>query len=407
MRSIDFKNFVTLQRGFDLPSQKRIDGPYPVVAATSITGYHAEYKVEPAGVVTGRSGALGEVLFINQRFWPLNTTLWVKDFKGNIPKYVYYFLKTIDLKRFDAGTGVPTLNRNHLDYLRISIHDSLEQRKIAAILSAYDNLIANNMRRIKILEEIAQLIYREWFVNFRFPDHEKVRMVDSELGKIPEGWGIKSMGAILESYSGGDWGSEELTDKEDSPVVVIRGADLPDLWYGLQSKAPLRYIKRKSLERRVLRAGDVIVENSVNASSRSVGTSLLVTEGLLRRFRNPVIAASFCKFLRPIYPELGAFIHLHLQYLREEHQIESYQHVATNGIANFQAERFVKTNLLVLPKERNNLLRMLQVLNDMTNSVLADESYLLRRTRDFLLPKLISGELNVSELDIKTGEEAG
>ena len=185
---IVFKDFVTLQRGFDLPAQQRIDGEYPIIASTSVTGFHNEWKVDPPGVVTGRSGALGEVQYVTKRFWPLNTALWVKDFKGNHPRFVYYKLKTLDLKRFNSGAGVPTLNRNDLDTLELEVPDLRTQCRIASILSAYDDQIENNMRRIAILEEMARRIYEEWFVRFRFPGHEKVKMVESELGLIPYGW---------------------------------------------------------------------------------------------------------------------------------------------------------------------------------------------------------------------------
>ncbi len=185
-----FQNFVTLQRGFDLPKQDRKEGEFPIVASTSVQGYHAKYKVKPPGVITGRSGSLGFVQYLDVPFWPLNTTLWVKDFKGNDPKFAYYFLKTLSLERYNSGAGVPTLNRNHLDALDVAIPPLPTQRKIAAILSAYDDLIENNLRRIKILEEMAQNLYREWFVKFHFPGHEQTRFVDSPLGKIPEGWEV-------------------------------------------------------------------------------------------------------------------------------------------------------------------------------------------------------------------------
>jgi type I restriction enzyme S subunit len=203
MLQLQFKNFITLQRGFDLPKKDRVLGDYPVVASTAINGYHAEHKVQPPGVVTGRSGSLGEVLYIDKPFWPLNTTLWVKDFIGNLPLYVYYFLKTLDLKQYNSGAGVPTLNRNHLETLEVAIHDFQSQRKIAATLSAYDDLIENNLRRIKILEEMAQNLYREWFVKFRFPGHEKVQMVDSPMGKIPEGWGVTTLDSVLSVLESG------------------------------------------------------------------------------------------------------------------------------------------------------------------------------------------------------------
>ena len=102
-----------LQRGFDLPSQERTEGIYPIYASTGIAEYHNEYKIEPPCVVTGRSGTIGEVFYVDKQCWPLNTTLWVKDFKNTPPFFVYYKLKELDLGKTVSGfAAVPTLNRN-------------------------------------------------------------------------------------------------------------------------------------------------------------------------------------------------------------------------------------------------------------------------------------------------------
>lgn len=106
-------DMLELQRGFDLPSQARVDGKYPIYASTGIADYHNEYKVEPPCIVTGRSGTIGEVFYSNEKCWPLNTTLWVKDFKGTPSFFVYYKLKELDLGKTVSGfAAVPTLNRN-------------------------------------------------------------------------------------------------------------------------------------------------------------------------------------------------------------------------------------------------------------------------------------------------------
>ena len=106
-------DMLELQRGFDLPSQARVDGKYPIYASTGIAEYHNEYKVEPPCIVTGRSGTIGEVFYSNEKCWPLNTTLWVKDFKGTPSFFVYYKLKELDLGKTVSGfAAVPTLNRN-------------------------------------------------------------------------------------------------------------------------------------------------------------------------------------------------------------------------------------------------------------------------------------------------------
>lgn len=105
-------DLLTLQRGFDLPLKARQIGEIPIYASTGINGYHNEHKVEGPGIVTGRSGSLGSVMFISGKFWPLNTTLWVKEFKKVTPYYALFFLRQLKLENYNGGAAVPTLNRN-------------------------------------------------------------------------------------------------------------------------------------------------------------------------------------------------------------------------------------------------------------------------------------------------------
>lgn len=203
-----------------------IPGPYPVVGSTSIIGRHAEYKVHPPGVVTGRSGSLGEVQFIDQPFWPHNTSLWVKDFKGNDPRYVYYALQRLNFARFNAGAGVPTLNRNHLDTLEIDPPKPTEQKRIAGVLSAYDDLIENNRRQIKILEEMARTLYREWFVLFRHPSDANVELIESRAGQIPKTWKATPLKELADITYGFAFKSQRFnTEGIGEPIVRIR--DIP------------------------------------------------------------------------------------------------------------------------------------------------------------------------------------
>ena len=174
-------------------------GDVPVLGSNSVIGFHNVAKIEGPGVVTGRSGSLGQVQYVEQPYWPHNTALWVKDFKGNNPRFVYYKLKTLNLERFNGGVSVPTLNRNVLDLLPIRVPRLREQTRIASILSAYDDLIENNQRRIRLLERSARLLYKEWFVRLRFPEHERVRVVDG----VPEGWERKSALDVMDVMGGG------------------------------------------------------------------------------------------------------------------------------------------------------------------------------------------------------------
>lgn len=116
-------DLLTLQRGFDLPKGNRVAGSVPIVAAGGLNGRHNEAKVMPPGVVTGRSGKLGNVFLVLDAFWPLNTTLWVKSFSRSAPHHAYHLLKTLELERFNAGSAVPTLNRNHVHNLPLVLPD--------------------------------------------------------------------------------------------------------------------------------------------------------------------------------------------------------------------------------------------------------------------------------------------
>ncbi len=140
----DFIEVAVLQRGFDLPANKRNKGDYSLVSSNGITDLHNEYKVRAPGVVTGRSGTIGKVFYIENDFWPLNTTLYIKDFKGNNEKFIYYFLQRLNIQDFYTGTGVPTLNRNNIHVIKVAIPMLSEQKQIAEILSSVDDKIQIN-----------------------------------------------------------------------------------------------------------------------------------------------------------------------------------------------------------------------------------------------------------------------
>ncbi len=131
--------FAPLQRGFDLPTSSIRAGDHPVVYSNGIQNHHAQFMVKAPGVVTGRSGTIGNVHFVEQDFWPHNTSLWVTKFNGSDPKFVFYLLANIGLDRFGTGSGVPTLNRNDVHEFRVSVPTSkAEQVAIAAVLSDMD-----------------------------------------------------------------------------------------------------------------------------------------------------------------------------------------------------------------------------------------------------------------------------
>jgi type I restriction enzyme S subunit len=318
------------------------------------------------------------------------------------PFFVYYLLQTQveHLKAIAGGTATPIINKTAFSEIEVSVPPLPIQRRIAGILSAYDELIENSQRRIKILESMVRALYREWFVHFRFPGHESVPRVPSPLGEIPKGWEAIPFERLLASMTGGDWGSEQPEDRETEAVIVVRGTDFAEVAYGGQLRAPVRFIKPSSLTSRGLRVGDVIIENSINAKSRSVGTTLLVDEQVLNRLGQDAIAASFCKVLRPHDQRVAPLIHLHARHLREDARMEYFQNVAANGIANFQAQKFSKEEHLVLPVDEGERTKLVEPIGAILQnvSVLASRLENLRRTRDLLLPRLLSGQIDMEAI---------
>ena len=144
-------DFAPLQRGFDLPADKITAGAYPVVYSNGVLNSHIEYKAKGPGVVTGRSGTIGKVTYVESDFWPHNTSLWVTDFKGNNPKFVFYVYKYIGLSKFASGSGVPTLNRNDVHVSKVAVPPIEEQRQIIRVLELWDTAIEEQSKLIEKL----------------------------------------------------------------------------------------------------------------------------------------------------------------------------------------------------------------------------------------------------------------
>ncbi|HMM05933.1 MAG TPA: restriction endonuclease subunit S [Clostridiales bacterium] len=188
------KEIAPLQRGFDLPSKGIIKGKYPVIFSNGIGAYHNTFMAKGPGLVTGRSGTIGSLTFIEGDYWPHNTTLWVTDFNGNNPKYVYFLYQTLNWQLYKSGSGVPTLNRNDVHDTKLLIPtDSKEQIAIAEALSDTDNLIASLEKLIAKKKAIKQGAMQELFTGKkRLPgfNGEWVESPCAELGAFFKGKGI-------------------------------------------------------------------------------------------------------------------------------------------------------------------------------------------------------------------------
>lgn len=376
MERIRFDDFIKLNRGFDLPDSQIEHGVYPVVASTNVKAYHSAYKVEGPMVVTGRSGSLGSVQYIEGKCWPLNTTLYVKDFKGNYPRYVYYFLKTMHLEQYNAGAGVPTLNQNHLHSLKLEVHDKEQQRRIASILSAYDNLIENNNRRIRLLEQMAENLYKEWFVRFRFPGHEKVEMENG----LPKGWKIEKIGNVCETIGGG------------TPSTVKA-----EYWGGdIKWVTPTDITSKNSLP--LLKIAGRITEEGLKKSSARLlppYTILMTSRASIGFFGIAPFEVCTNQGFISIIPQKDN-LRMYMLYILKSTKDEIIANANGSTFLEISKGRFRKMKILlptdsILESFEN---KAMTIFNAVIN--LEQQTQLLTRQRDLLLPRLMSGKLEVN-----------
>ena len=226
-------DLVEFQRGYDLPKSKFVEGKYPVQSSNGILGYHNEYKVEGPGITIGRSGTVGNPHLIRENFFPHNTSLSVKEFKGNDIEYIYYLLQYLDLGNQKSGSGVPTMNRNHLHPIKIRAYrDKTCQQRTIKILSLIDKKIQINNQINQELEAMAKTLYDDWFVQFDFPD-QNGKPYKSSGGKmvyhpelkceIPEGWGVENLFDIADVQYGYPFSTDYFNSiGEGVPVIRIR-----------------------------------------------------------------------------------------------------------------------------------------------------------------------------------------
>ncbi len=367
---------INLKRGYDLPKSARIPGSIPIVSSSGTTDYHNEAKVNGPGVVTGRYGTLGEIFYINGDYWPLNTSLYVQDFKGNDPRFISFFLQTLNFSSQNAAGAVPGLNRNHLHQLEVKIPSLPTQRKIAGILTAYDDLIENNLRRIKILEQMAQSLYREWFVHFRFPGHETARFVDSELGQIPYGWEVIPMGDFVQFKSGFAFKSSKFTEEGEHRLVTIK--NVQDGVFNPVSDSRMDEIPEKLPSYCILEDGDILLSLTGN-----VGRVCLVYAG-------PFLLNQRVAKLSP----LSSFDWMLAYCVFRSSEMRAALEMLSNGVAqqNLSPVQASKMDFTQAPQIFRE--RFASIAEPIGRQIVKhyNANQNLRRTRDLLLPKLLSDD---------------
>ncbi len=254
------------------------------------------------------------------------------------------------------------------------------QHKIASILSAYDDLIENNGKRIKLLEEKARLLYIELIQDVSYSKNKNEDYIKN----------------CLAFYIGGGWGEEEYKEGFTLPAYVIRGTDIPNTKKGELSDLPFRYHKESNLASRKLQTGDIVFEVSGGSKGQPVGRCVIITEKALQELNSPVICASFCKLMRANDTITPEFLYLYLRHAHENGIIARYEKHSASNIVNFGFEEFIGEQKIIIPTGYQ--------LRDFTQSVrpifnlistLGTQNTRLRQARDILLPRLMNGEISV------------
>ena len=381
-REVRLGDLVTFQRGHDLPKAEMKEGPYPVVGSNGIIGYHSKYTTEAPCITIGRSGNVGNPFLSKCKTWAHNTTLYIKEFKNTDPIYIYYLLKTLDLGYYAVGSAVPTLNRNHIHPILISVPESIEeQRSIAATLSALDDMIELNNQINKTLEEMAQAIFKSWFVDFEpFKDGESE---ESEIGLIPKGWKIVELEEICSIQNGFAFKS---SDYQDTGCRLIRTTNITSNGYVNNNDIkflPQSFYESEKYKNYRFECFDTVLV-MVGASIGKIG---LITEYNLPSLQNQ----NMWRF-RANNREISS-VYIHYVVRRVNEFVSNW---ATGSARDFyRKESFQRAKCVLPPK---NVMKEFRLLTDslfiqISSNIM--ENALLLEIRDILLPKLMSGEIRV------------
>ncbi|WP_305805370.1 restriction endonuclease subunit S [Stenotrophomonas sp. YIM B06876] len=388
-------DLITLQRGFDITKAAQSEGPYPVVSSGGIASFHDQFMAKGPGVVIGRKGTLGTAFFIPEDYWPHDTTLWVKDFKRNDEKFIYYLLKSIPLERLDSGSANPTLNRNYAHLLKVAAPRPAVQEKISAVLSTLDAKIDVNNRINAELEALAKTIYDYWFVQFDFPDANgrpykssggPMVWNDTLKREIPAGWEVRTLGTII-SRAGTGLNPRDhfVLGKGNNYYVTIKNVTngrifLDDKCDRIDDEA-MAVIDRRSQ----LRAGDVLF-----TSIEPVGVTYLIQEKPTNWNINESVFT--------IRPDTDMVSSEYLLMLLSSSEMKVFTRNSSAGSIHKGIRHSVlKSFALAYPGRRlvdefSSLLRpMLQKTDNLDK-----QNRELTRLRDWLLPLLMNGQVRVS-----------
>ncbi|MFV2048558.1 restriction endonuclease subunit S [Metabacillus sp. YM-086] len=360
-------------------------------------------------VILTREAPLGEVgiirsnekVFLGQRLMHYRANKELLD-----PYFLYYSLQSPLLQQqihsSSMGSTVSHIRVPDAMKFELLLPPLNIQQSISTILKSIDDKIEINHKMNQTLEQMAITLYKHWFVDFGpFQDGE---FVESEFGMIPKGWKYVSLGDLVSETLGGDWGKESLVNDFVNEVHCIRGTDIPNLKNGLLGAIPSRFLKGTSVEKRALNEGEIVLEKSGGSPTQSTGRSLLVTNSLLQKLEKPLVYTNFCIRIKAKEIEFSTLLYLELSRLYEDDIFFSIEN-GTTGIKNLNIKSLFDEFKVCLPPK--------SILKDFNEKAIryfelihknGFEIQSLEKTRNYLLPRLLTGEIDATKVEKQVEE---
>ena len=411
-------DFLELKRGYDLPQAKRLPGSVPLVSSSGVSDQHNIAMVKGPGVVTGRYGTIGQVFYVDEDFWPLNTTLYVRDFKGNDAKFIHYFLKTVDFFAYSDKAAVPGVNRNHLHGALAMLPPLSTQKEIASFLGTLDDRITLLRETNATLEAVAQALFKSWFVDFDpvrakmegrapegmdeataalFPD----ALEESELGWVPKGWRMSHLADLTSTHHGsiqtGPFGSQlHASDYVDSGVPVVMPKDIKDRRVTTDSVARVSQENADRLSRHQLIAGDIVFSRRGDVERHA----------LITQREAGWLCGTGCLLLRPGKSwRSSTFLSMALDAAQARTWL--VQHAVGATMPNINTGILGSVPVLLPPDALLSAFEDVVSATELKRSHNSSTAETLSTLRDTLLPRLISGQLRLPEAQTATEAALG
>ena len=400
-------DLATLEYGRSLRDYQECAGEYPVYGTNGQIGCWTKPLCRHPGVIVGRKGAYRGVHYSDRPFWAIDTAFYVVPKDDIDLRWAYYQLLTQDINSMDSGSAIPSTSRDDFYALPVRLPPLPEQRRIAAILSTFDEKIQLNHRMNRALESIARAVFKSWFVDFD-PVRKKMEGGDpglppdlaalfpdafepSPLGPIPRGWHVSPLGELFRVGIGGVWGEDSPAGPTNIAVRCLRGIDLHELAEGRIPDSPIRYVSAAQLAKRQLERATLLVEGS----GSFCGRSLLVLDEISSLYEEPLLYSNFCKRLdAACSPEVAVVGWMQLACRYREGEVASFR--TGTAFPNLDMHGLLANLLVIVPPE--TVARAFRAVFAATRGdTLATEAVTLGLLRDALLPRLLEGSLHAHQ----------